>query len=291
MKKSIMLLAAALLAAGPAQAKDKLIKLAPADAALLKDKTIALTVHERPSFIAMTAGKASFGLIGLGAMISAGNKIVDENRVPDPAALVRRELGDALAKAYDARLAPVDTTPTKAEKAKDLAALHPDADYVLDVRSGGWNFAYYPTSWGTYWVGYSAQVQLVDAKTGRQVSNAACNTNTHDNPHPASREALLADDARLLKDVTAGLGWTCVQLLAREQFAIPAERIVATPANLVDPLAPSAQVAGASPADAATPAPTSAEAPVAPPVEAAPAPADVAPAAPEPAAAPAGGNG
>jgi hypothetical protein len=44
-----------------------------------------------------------------------------------------------------------------------------DADYLLDVRSGGWMFAYYPTHWGKYWVGYSVQVQLIDKRAGRLV--------------------------------------------------------------------------------------------------------------------------
>ncbi|GAB1597062.1 hypothetical protein [Lysobacter claricitrinus] len=268
--KKTMLLAAALFAAGSAHAKDKLITLAPADAALLKDKTIALTVHERPSFVAMTAGKATFGLFGVAAMVGAGNKLVDDNHVQDPAVVVREQLGNALQTEYGAKLLPIDATPTKSEKAKDLAALHADADYVLDVRSGGWNFAYFPTSWGTYWVGYSVQVQLVDAKTGRQVSNAACNANTHDHANPPSREELLANNAQLLKDVTTGLGWTCVQLLAHDQFALATGHVAATPAAFVDalaartPAAPTPTAAATSEAPAATPAATGTEGAAAP---------------------------
>lgn len=225
------------LACASVNAKEKMIPLAEADAAALAGKTVALTVHERPSFTAMTAGKAGFGLLGAAAMISAGNKIIDENQIQDPAEIVRTQLAAALRDNHSVQLRDLDTVATKAKKPKELAALHPESDFVLDVRSGGWMFAYYPTRWGSYWVGYSVQVQLVDTKTGRQVSNVACNANTHENPNSPSREQLLGDGAKLLKDVTASLGWTCVQILAKEQFKWAPEQVAAIPVELVNPLA------------------------------------------------------
>jgi len=235
--KHVFVACALSLACFSAQAKDQLIPLSDADAAALQGKKIALTAHARPSFTAMTAGKASFGLFGAGAMIAEGNKLVDENGVVDPAQVVREQLAIALHDVFGAEMLPLDGTQTKAQKPKEIAALHPEADYVLDVRSGNWMYAYFPTKWATYWVGYSVQVQLVDTKTGRQVSNVACNANTHENPHPPSREQLHADGAKLLKDVTTGLGWVCVQVLAKEQFHLPPEKIATTPPQYVDPLA------------------------------------------------------
>lgn len=242
------------LACAPAVAGDKLVPLADADAAGLQGKTVAFTVHERPSFSAMTAGKASFGLFGAGAMGAEGNKLVDGNGVADPAGLVREQLAAVLRDRYGMQLLAVDAAPTKAKKPKELAATHPEADYVFDVRSGGWMYAYYPTAWGTYWVGYSVQAQLIDTKTGRQVTNAACNANTRDNKNPPSREHLHADGAKLLKDVTMALGWTCVQLLSREQMKVPADQVAAIPAEYVDPLA-----AAKSAAPVATPTSESAQ--------------------------------
>ena len=54
-------------------------------------------------------------------------------------------------------------------------------------------------------------------------ADVACNTNTIKHPAPPSKEALLDNQAQLLKDVLAALSWNCVQLLAKEPFAIPAE--------------------------------------------------------------------
>jgi hypothetical protein len=228
---------ALLLAALPVAAKELMIPLSEAGAAGLRDKSVALTIHERPSFVAMSPGKAAFALLGAGAMIKAGNDLVDTNHVADPAIVVRENLSAALRDAYGAHLLPVDTKTTDAKKPKDLAALHREADYVLDVRSGGWMYSYYPAKWAAYWVAYSAQVQLIDAKTGTVLSNAACNSNTQANANPPSREQLHADGAKLLKEVTTSLGWMCVQLLAKEQLHIPAGTVAATPDEYVNPLA------------------------------------------------------
>ena len=227
----------AMLLAPPLAAKDALIQLSAADAAGLNGKSLALTMHQRPDFVAMTAGKASFALFGAGAMIATGNKLVDENGIADPAILLREQLTRGLKDAFGVVPSTPDATATAFTKPNELAALHPESDYVLDVRSAGWNYAYYPTQWSTYWVGYSVQVQLIETESKRVVSNAACNANTNKHPHPPSREALLANDAKLLKDVTAGLGWTCVQLLAKEQFQLPAGTVPAIPAEFTDPLA------------------------------------------------------
>lgn len=235
--KYTMLAFALMLATGVAGAKDKPVPLSATDAAALQGKTVALTVHERPSFSAMTAGKATFGLFGAGAMISAGNQLIDDNGVADPAILVREQLATALGEVYGAQVQEPDTAPTKATKPKQLAALHPQADYVLDVRSGGWMYAYYPTDWNSYWIGYSAQVQLIDTRTARQVSNLACNATTQKHVNSPSRDDMHGNGAQLLKDVTTALGWTCVQLLAKEQFRFPADKVPTTPTQWMDPLA------------------------------------------------------
>ena len=225
-----------LLAAG-ASAKEKLVPLSETDAAALRGKTVALTVHKRPSFTAGTAGKATFGLFGAGAMIAAGNKLVDENGVQDPAVLVRDQLVRLLRDTYGANVLEVDTQATEATKPKEIAALHPQSDYVLDVRSTGWMFFYYPSDWNSYWVNYTVQSQLVDAKNARQVSNMACRADTRKSPVRPSREQLIDDKAQLLKDVTQHLGWICTQMFATEQYRIAAEQVPAIPAEYEDPMA------------------------------------------------------
>lgn len=247
------------LASLGAQAKNDLVPLSEADAAGLQGKTAAVTTHKTPSFVAMTAGKAAFALLGAAGMIKAGNTFVEKNAIQDPAVLLREQLSAALHAAYGLQSSPADTAVTEEKKAAKIAKLHPEADYVLSVRSHGWSYGYYAAAWGQYWVGYSAEVQLIDTKTGRQLSQAYCGANTQSNPIKPSLDQLQADGAQLTKDILSGLGWMCVQLLAKDQFKLPEDKIPAIPAEYVNPLA-RLQPIGTTPASAtaapATPAAT-----------------------------------
>ena len=104
------------LASFGAQAKDDLVPLSEADAAGLQGKIAAVTTHKTPSFVAMTAGKAAFALLGAAGMIKAGNTFVEKNAIQDPAVLLREQLGAALRDAYGLQLSPADTAVTEEKK-------------------------------------------------------------------------------------------------------------------------------------------------------------------------------
>jgi hypothetical protein len=256
--------------ASAAAAKDKPLPLSDAIAAGLSGKTVAVVRHPRPDFTAMTAGKAMFGLIGAATMVSAGNDLIAGNNVEDPAAILERELAPALARKYGFQLKDAPAYAVSQKKAAQIAALEPGVDYVLDLRSGGWMFAYYPTDWNSYWMMYSVQVQLIDVATAKPVANLACNIGNKGDKHPPSHEDLIANGAQLIKDTTQGFGWTCMKLLAKEEFHLADTDTAAVPEQFVDVFGKFAVAHhGAAPTPAAatpgtTPAPASDAAPVAP---------------------------
>lgn len=250
MKKTATLLLLLSLAVN-ANAKEKMLPLTESAASALTGKSLVVTRHERPAFTAMTAGKAMFGLLGGGAMVVAGNKIIDENQVADPAEILERELVPALSKRYGLVVKPASTPIITEKKAAKIAATQTDTDYILDIRSGGWMFAYEATNWDKYWALYSVQIQLIDAKSGALVSNMGCNASNQKDPNAPTREAMLANQAALLKDITQGFGWTCAQLLAKEQFHLTESEVNATPAQYVDVLAKYAAAQTVPPANAA----------------------------------------
>jgi hypothetical protein len=260
MKTQVLAIAMCLVTVN-AYAKEKPLPLAEKDASSLDGKVVVVTRHEKPSFVAMTAGKAAFALLGAGAMIAAGNQIVKENEIADPADVLEHELVPAIAKQYHLQVKSANPVTIKPEKPKEIAATQADADYILDLRSGGWQFAYYPTEWGKYWVAYSVQVRLIDAKSAAVVSNMGCTANTNKHAASPTKEALLADKAQLLKDVTGSLGWICVQLLGKEQFLLPAEAIPAAPAQYTDPLTAYAAHGNSTPADGGSAPPAQPTAP------------------------------
>ena len=221
--------------AGHAAKKPK--PIGEADAAALPGKTAAVTLHEVPAFSAMTSGKATLGMFGALGMIKAGNDFVRENAIQDPAVLLREQLGQLLRDVHGMQVLPVDSVETKESKPAKIAKLHPETDYVLSVRGILWNYGYYPTDWSHYRLTYMAIAQLIDTRTGRAISEASCLATTSDNPNRPTRDQLHANKAQLTKDVFTGLGWTCVQLLAKDQFRIPQDKNPAIPTEYVDPLA------------------------------------------------------
>jgi hypothetical protein len=245
-KTIVILMSFALASTAFAKDKDKVTALPAKVAAAISGKTIAVTRHERPSFTAMTAGKASFGLFGAAAMISAGNKIVTDNGISDPADLLEQNLAPAVAKHLGAQLQSGPAPVIKGGSPKQLAAAANGADYVLDIESKGWMFAYYPTDWNTYWIGYAVETSLVDAKTAKVLSTMSCYADTNKHPSSPGRDAMLANGAQVIKDVTASLGWRCLHRVGGQEFAMAEGELPATPEALVDPLVALPASAGAA---------------------------------------------
>jgi hypothetical protein len=233
--KNVVLLVACMFV-GNAVAKDKMLPLPQTATAGLQGKTLVVTRHKVPPYTAMTAGKAGFALLGAGFMIAEGNKIIRENEVPDPAALLEAQLAPAIAKHYGMQIKPATIAMIDVEKPKQIAATQMDSDYILDIRSGGWMSSYYPGDWAKYWILYSVQVQLINAKDGTLVSNMACNASTNKHPNSPGKDQMYANKAQLFKDVSNAHGWTCMKLLAAQQFLLPDTALVATPVEYVDPL-------------------------------------------------------
>lgn len=161
--------------------------------------TVTVSARKRPDFSAMTAGKAGFGIIGALAMISAGNAIVEENDVEDPAGYIAAELAGDLSTALGARSVDNGGALADAGSPAALAKLYPGADLVLDVQTVNWSFVYFPTDWNNYRVIYSAKLRLVDTRNGRLAAEGFCARVPEHTPDAPSHDELLADRAAVLK--------------------------------------------------------------------------------------------
>lgn len=177
-------------------------------------KTIALTERPRAGFVAMTAGKGAFALIGAAAAIESGKTIVEENGIEDPAPHVSGELLQMAQARYgvvSASLPPVkvDTTDPKL-----LSKAANGADLLLDVQSLGASFNYFPTQWGHYWVTSGLVVRLIDVHTGEVLGGGACRRDSRKDPNPPTKDELLANKAELLKTILATQRDACRDELA-----------------------------------------------------------------------------
>jgi hypothetical protein len=167
----------------------KIVPLQPGRMASMEGKTLAVAKHEKPSFTAMTAGKALFGMIGAVAMIAKGNSIVQENNVVDPAGYIAKELAGDLATAHSMTVAPAEG----------------GADFLLDVKTVNWSFVYFATAPTRYRVIYSTKLKLTDTRSGKVLAEGFCARIPKKSDGAPGYEELLADQAaRLKQELTAG---------------------------------------------------------------------------------------
>jgi hypothetical protein len=164
----------------------------------LKGKTLAVSHRAKPDFGAMTAGKAMFGLFGAAAMISAGNKIVSDNNIDDPAPLISDPLRAALVGKYGLAATTGEGPVADSMDTKKLATQYANADYLLDVQTVNWSFVYRPNL-THYRVIYSVKVRLIDTHAAKLLSEAFCVRKDDDDKSPPTHDELLANGAAILK--------------------------------------------------------------------------------------------
>lgn len=216
--------AAALVLAGCASTASQ--SLPPSASGELKGRTIVRTERsELPTFKANTPGKAGFGLLGMAAMNKAGNALINDNKVADPALAISSALSDELQRRYQTRAVsarlPLDTDKL-ASIAKEAQG---KADYVLDVRTVDWSSAYFATDWGKYYVNYSAESQLIDVARQAVVARASCQYSPSDGPEgKPSYEELTGNGAALLKTTLGKISTLCAKEMAAAMFASTAKR-------------------------------------------------------------------
>lgn len=165
-----------------------------------KPATVTVSARKKPDFAAMTAGKAAFGMIGAFAMIEAGNDIVEENGVQDPANYIGAELAKSLSESLGVQLVENGGKLAESGKPGDLARVYGNAHLLLDVQTINWSFTYFPTDWNSYRVVYSAKLRLVDTRTGKLRAEGFCARVPEKSDGAPSRDQLLADSAAGLKN-------------------------------------------------------------------------------------------
>jgi hypothetical protein len=187
------------------------------DSLSLKEKTITITHDKKPSFAEITVGKmlAAIPIVPLGVtwMIHDGNKLIRENNISDPAAIISNDLADKFRKSYKSKIVDekeVMDTNISVEEMSDR--YRNSSDYVLDIRTINWslNYAQYKTD--RYHTLYSSKLRLIDVKAKRIIAEGFCSSQTI---NPQSYNWFVKDNATALKDVLKNLASFCSASLGK----------------------------------------------------------------------------
>ncbi|MDG9671275.1 hypothetical protein ONV78_26310 [Hahella sp. CR1] len=194
----------------------KHIPLSESQSQELKGKTVVTSNYKMPDFAAITAGKAVFGVVGAAATISAGNAIVAENEIPDPALAIKAGLIEKMKISRGVVVQEDSGVESSSDSLSDLVAEHSSSDYILDVKTFNWMFIYYPTDWAHYKITYSARMRLIDTYNKKIISETMCSSVQGDDNNPPTKDDLLNNKAELLKDYLSKASATCVDLLSSQ---------------------------------------------------------------------------
>ena len=175
--------------------------------------------REKPDFGAMTARKEMFGALGgvfggaLGGVstISAGNKIIKENEVEDPANYISEALIKDLSQKYNLNVIDMDNTIASSKKVSELSKQYGDVDLLIDVRTINWMFSYFPTDWDNYRVSYSAKLRLIDTHNNKVLAEGFCSRVPDKTDSSPTYDELLANKATRLKEELKVAADYCIQ--------------------------------------------------------------------------------
>lgn len=211
MLRRVLLMTAMAGLAGCASTKDT--NLASGGAGPHAGQVVGYTGSHADGFMAMSPAKAAFGGLGALAMVETGKRIAKETGIEDPASELAHNLAAELAAAGGAQLAaapaPVAHGGLLIPSPAKLSAAAAGAQYLVDVETQNWGFAYYATDWGHYHVNYWARVRLVDASTKAIAAEHLCKWDSDKTRPRLTTDELLNDHANGLKQLFAQGAGAC----------------------------------------------------------------------------------
>ncbi len=178
----------------------------------LDGKTVTLVQRESPSFVAMTSGKGMFAVAGVGAAAAAGNNLVEDAIIENPASAIGAALGLELTTKHGVNVVGQSDVVVSSDKVADIVQVAAGSDYALDVVTNGWSFMYDGFNFSDYFVGYSSRLRLIDVATSNVLASGLCTYNAKQAGKQAvSHDTLIADHAAYIKQELADAADSCVQ--------------------------------------------------------------------------------
>lgn len=178
----------------------------------LEGKTVTLVRRDSPSFVAMTSGKGMFAVAGVGAAAAAGNNLVEEAEIEDPATAIGSALGQELTTKHGVSIVDQSNEVADSDDVGDVVQVAAGTDYALDIVTNGWSYMYDGFNFSDYFVGYSSRLRLIDVNTSRVLASGLCTYDAKKAGKPAvSHDTLTADNAAYIKQELSDATNACVQ--------------------------------------------------------------------------------
>lgn len=197
----------------------KTVPLSPGVSSGLRGASLVLIKRQSPDFIAMTSGKGMFAVVGVGAAAKAGNALVKEKGIEDPALKIGRSVAQVLKARYGVTVKGISRAYAESDDLQAITYLAAGQDYALDVATNGWSFIYDGFNFSDYLVGYSAKLRLIDVKAGKVLAEGLCIYDWKKAGKPTvSYDELMANDAAAIKNYLAESVGFCTRYYSKTLF-------------------------------------------------------------------------
>ena len=223
---------AALAFPAPAARIQDRTHLTAADILSMQGKTMAITLHAPTPYIRTDRGAVWTGILIHPALAQVKDEDFKvSNELTDPSVVARDLLATALRDAHGLQPHAVDTTETDETRPKRLAALHPDVDFILDVRTLHWQHAYTMKKQGQPHL--TLEFQLINVATRHTDAWMRCDTYV-DGILPRRNKSdplfttLESDGGQTLRHAFSVLAARCARKFASQRLLISPEILAAT---------------------------------------------------------------
>lgn len=208
-----------------------LIKVPPERVRSLQAVQLTTVTYAKPDFTAMTPAGVNvgmaFGAIGgaiggsfaMASMIRTGNKIVQDNEVPDPAEAIATKLSVHFAGKFAAsRINSISARDPQSDADDALSEAAGKRGVVLEVKTVNWMFGQVPFNQSRYRVTYVARARLIDAASSQMIGQVPCTYVSDDEKTGPSYDALLENRAALLKTKLEAAVVFCSERMVKEML-------------------------------------------------------------------------
>ena len=186
----------------------------------MSDKNLVRTQYEKPNFIAGTATTGAFAMLGAVAAISQGNSLIEKNNVGDPAIKIGDELCKYICEKYNLKMLDNLGKKSSSNEINDLINEYREANYILDIKTTGWGFGYFPGDWNNYYVNYSSFLRVIDTETKEIIAQGACvrMPKYEDTNKAPTYDYLVENNAQGLKNELNDSADYCIELYKNTVF-------------------------------------------------------------------------
>lgn len=101
-----------------------------------------------------------------------GKKMLEENKIVDPASQIADEFGQVLTEKYELKISGLNRPEVDFDDIDRLVKYYPEGDILLDVKTLDWGIAFQMPA--GYWLTYHARLRLIDRANQKILAQDRC---------------------------------------------------------------------------------------------------------------------